>query len=331
MDEFQAIAEEVYSLSTKDIDRIVKQEIETSGISLEIVMDALRKFELEYSNYYNLLKQKRSAVKNKNPNLALIKQQIKEMQMPIYRTFFDFQNKFNLFFEQKIQMVFVYRNDMGEFQLGTSENDLSHVGLSEYGKLEYQMSNIQTFIVNNDYDSKSLDETANSVYDRYRIAKQRIKKKAGIPIFWRINNTVDGRTVNNQGTIAEAYANFYLHQTQLLGSLEARVARYVTDDQEGMASVDNTMGFAVGDVKMGAVQYAVKTNHASLAGMHKVYQIIQKLKSDISLSDDKLLLQLKEQVSQEGKVKQVYDLKKNLENEYQKIVKTLESKKIFDF
>ena len=104
--------------------------------------------------------------------------------MPIYRTFFDFQNKFNLFFEQKIQMVFVYRNDIGEFQLGTSENDLSHVGLSEYGKLEYQMSNIQTLIVNNDYDSKSLDETANSVYDRYRIAKQRMKKKAGIPIFW---------------------------------------------------------------------------------------------------------------------------------------------------
>ena len=98
-----------------------------------------------------------------------------------------------------------------------------------------------------------------------------------------------------------------------------------------MASVDNTMGFAVGDVNMGTVQYAVKTNHASLAGMHKVYQIIQKLKADISLSDDKLLLQLKEQVSQKGKVKQVYGLKKNLENEYQKIVKILENKKIFDF
>jgi hypothetical protein len=127
---------------------------------------------------------------------------------------------------------------------------------------------------NFEYDSSKLDTTADCVYSRWETAKSELGRSVGLPIVWKIGpNEYDGRKVNNKGTIAEAYANFYLNSVEFPSSdLEHNVGTYVLDDSYGMLSVDNTLGFAIGDISRGGTnQYAVKSNRAGLMGMHKVY------------------------------------------------------------
>ena len=265
--------------------------------------------------------------------LASLKQEIIKEQKTVYEQFFRFQDIFNDFFNQRIQMVFI----TDDKKLVLMDNDLSHVVTNQYGSLEYALTDTKQQILKNfEYDSSTLDKTASSVYERWDKAKKDainrgVKKQAGLPILWKIAGNIDGRIVNNKGTIAEAYANFYLNSIEFAGkNLEYNVGTYVTDPQYGMASVDNKMGFAAGDISRGGIQYAIKSARAGLAGMHRVYQYIKKIKKELlalgagTEGDQMLIDELFKKVNSGGNVKQVRQIVADkIETNYESLIQLL--------
>lgn len=327
MSEYYEIAQEAMILGRQELENNIKQELKSSKVNTKTVIQALNDFELLYKQYRALLSEKRR-LKSINPNsdnLSQIRETIKKFQLETYEKFFKFQNLFNEYFQQRIQMLFVYRNESGEFKLGLLENDLSHVIINKYGSLEYNINQIQNIMKLEiaEYDSTSLNETANEIYRRWDIAKSVYHRSVGLPILWNINGRWNGRKVNNKGTIAEAYANFYIHQIILEGDIENRVQTYVIDKEYGMLSVDNTLGFVVGDINVGQIQYAVKSQRAGLMGMHQVYKYIQNIKNLLNSGlEEEALKKLFEQTSQKGTAKQVQALSEYIEKEHDKLIET---------
>lgn len=324
--DIQQASQKATAIGIEELYKLTVEKIKNSPIKIQTVMQALNEFEDAYIIYYNLIKARRVAKEHKDQiRAAGLKAEIKDLQRPVYEKFFDFQNKFNLYFGQIIQMVFLYRDEDGQLQLGLSNNDLSHVVENQFGGLEYSIQGIQQELILQDanYDSSSIDEAANSIYDRWEVAKRVYKKSTYLPILWYLNGQWDGRKVNNKGTIAEAYANLYINQIVLEGDLEYKVAQYICDPTYGMYSVDNTLGFVVGDINKGSVQYAVKSNRAGLMGMYKVHQFIQKIRKSFgaNLTDEILVQELFKMASKEGTVRQVSDsLGKNLEQTQNKLI-----------
>ena len=342
--EVLSLAKEVTEYSLDAFEEGVAEELRQSSVSVNDIMIELNRFEEMYRDYYSLVKQKRKFKGSNNDNKATLdrlRHEIQNRQITVYEQFFKFQNAFNAYFKQKIQMVFV-TNDNG-MKLVVADNDLKHTIMNQYGTLEYTIKDTeQQILKNTKYDSASLDRAAVSVYDRWDKAKQDAinsgrKRQAGLPILWKVAGAIDGRIVNNKGTIAEAYANFYLNSIELNGSdLEYNVATYVTDPDYGMASVDNTMGFALGDVGRAHMQYAIKSERAGLAGMHRVYQFIAKIKKELAAigaseqgGDEALIQRLKERFIDEelrktNKVKQIQSIVgDNIQEKYDSLIKLL--------
>lgn len=343
-DEILSLSKEVTEYSLDAFEDGVAEVLHQSSVSVGDIMIELNRFEEMYRDYYSLVKQKRKFKGSNSDNKATLdrlRRDIQDKQITVYEQFFKFQNAFNTYFKQKIQMVFVV-NDNG-MKLVVADNDLKHAVMNQYGTLEYTIKDTeQQILKNTKYDSASLDRAAVSVYDRWDKAKQDAinsgkKRQAGLPILWKVAGSIDGRIVNNKGTIAEAYANFYLNSIELSGSnLEYDVATYVTDPQYGMASVDNTMGFALGDVGRAHMQYAIKSERAGLAGMHRVYQFITKIKKELAAigvseqgGDEALIQRLKErfvdeEIRKTNKVKQVQNIVgDNIQEKYDSLIKLL--------
>ena len=319
----KTVAQAIATMSIAELEKVIAQEI--PKVPLKDVIIELEEFEKMYTQYRSMLIAKRKAKQLQSPNLAALRAQIEQEQQIVYEKFFIFQNKFNAYFGRKIQMLFVIPDN--GIKLVLADNDLKHVVVNQYGSLEYQINDLSlTLLKENEYDSSLLDDTANSVYARWDAAKAKLKKSVGLPILWKIANGWDGRKVNNRGTIAEAYANFYINQVEFQGDLEYRVGTYVCDGAHGMMSVDNTMGFALGDINRGHVQYAVKSQRAGLMGMHRVYQYIRSIRKMLgqNITDEALVSQLMEKVSQKGTVKQVTNLvATNIEQEYSHLIADL--------
>lgn len=339
-----SLSKEMTEQSLDAFEEGIEKVLRQSSVSVSDVMIELNRFEEMYRDYYSLVKQKRKFKGSKSDNkatLGRLRREVQDKQIAVYEQFFKFQNAFNTYCEQKIQMVFV-TNDNG-MKLVVADNDLKHTIMNQYGTLEYTIKNTeQQILKNTKYDSASLDRAALSVYDRWDKAKQDAinagrKHSAGLPILWKVAGAIDGRIVNNKGTIAEAYANFYLNSIELSGSdLEYDVASYVTDPKYGMASVDNTMGFALGDVTRGHIQYAIKSERAGLAGMHRVYQFIAKIKKELAAmgaseqGGDKAVIErlkkrfIEEELEKTNKVKQVQNIiGDNIQEKYDSLIKLL--------
>lgn len=320
------------SVGLEEFEAAISQELQSSGTTAKEIILAMNDFELEYKKYSALMRRKREGKRNQE-NISSIRQEIQALQEPMYASFLRFQNLFNLYFNQIIVMMFVYRDENSSIQLGVSENSLEHAIMNKYGKLQYEINGLENALIleQDNYDSTLLDETANSVYERFDTARSISNKPAGLPVLWKDGGSWQGAIVNNRGTIAEAYANFYINQYEFSGGLEHRVGIYVTDDEHGMMSVDNTMGFFIGDVQHGSeksIQYAVKTQGASLLGVAKVYSFIKKIKQELGseITDESVIQALKEKVNQQGKVKQVKKiLSGEIENTYDELIELLKT------
>lgn len=256
----------------------------------------------------------------KNPeNIEALLNQEKIM----YQTFFDFQNSFNTYLGQKIQMVMVFESENGEYQLGLIDNDAEHLKAVDvgYGKkatqrLAYAMDKINTYLENTkDYDSSGLQATYNSTLYRYKIgSRYRFKKRGMVPVLWKIANVWDGRFILNKGTLAEAYANFYINKIDFNTeqNLEVKVANFITNENYGAMKVDNTSGFILGDVSninSPSIQYAIKSANASAMQVNQVFHIFQQLLRDFATASntdyDLLLKTLADAFREEGNIKQV--------------------------
>lgn len=322
------IVEQMFQESGENISQDVAGQLQ--NLLIQPTITAMYKFYTAYSKYYNYIIQKRGLKENKNsPHYSYIKEKIREQQTDVYKLFFEFQNLFNQAFGQEIQIIYTYQDENSRMHLGTMENSINSLTNNQWGKLSYDIQQIQGNLIIDNFDSSSLDDTVESIYERWNIAKGVQKRSTWLPILWKKGAKWEGAHINNLGTINEAYAAFYLHQIVLSGGIEDRVCSYVIDPIYGVMSVDNTLGFFIGDTASQdrKIQYAVKSGQAGPMGMHRVYQYINQIIKDLGSwsNSPQLLNNLKEKVSQSGTVKQAKELtsgyiRKTYQEEIEKIL-----------
>lgn len=305
-EELRPIIEDEITVDLEDLTKEVAKEVRADSAQ---VTAALYKFESSFQEYKRL-DDLRKSVKQKGASLAnasLFKWQ--RAQEAAYKDFFDFQNKFNSYFGQKITMTYIFQSADGGFHLGLFDNDMSHVARGAYSRLTYQINNINKIFQYdmNEYNADILNNTFREVLYRWGVALSTHKKKVWLPLLWKMGGWA-GVKVNNQGTLAEAYANFYINKVTFNGSMEQKVANFILNKEHGAMSVDNTSGFAIGDINKGNVQFAVKKNKSGLMGMAQVYNIIQQLKVQLGIIDDTFLTTLYDEITKQGKAKQVAQL-----------------------
>lgn len=232
-----------------------------------------------------------------------------------YTALLNFQNAFNALNKQTMKMIFVYKGKDGEWTLGEAENDLSHASRNQWGHLQYQLKGIEDTLkkVDNGFDArKNLNATMNEVERRWNISKEAHNgKQRNLPILWENGRGGwNGYFVNNQGTLKEAYAKFYLHKIRVDDGVatEASVARFISDKVYGALSVDNTPGFAIGDTNIDQTHYAIKSETASLLGYATLYRQAKKLCDDListeAVISDELVKTFGAFVNAKGTVKQ---------------------------
>lgn len=304
------IAKQVDSIALQNFLDGAQQELETSSINTYTVIQSMDAFKTAYDQYDKLRKNIKRQNRKGYQQLPGLLAERDRLQENAYDKFFKFQEDFNNYFGQHMQMVFVTE----DLELILIDNSIADLQRNQWGKLSYMMQNIKNGIIlkaDDDYDPTSLKNTATEVYHRWDVAVSKHAGKAQhLPILWKSGGRWMKAMVNNKGTIAEAYANFFINKIYFLASIEENVGKYVMDEIHGMRAVDNTSGFVVGDVQQGDnshVQFGVKTNLASPMGMAQVAKLIQQLSSFLhsTLTADWALKEIKKKLSVQGKWKQV--------------------------
>ncbi len=332
--EIQAIAQETTQIVLSEFLAGAKEELQKTQIDAQQVVNALLEFSEVCTRYYelrnNLKKQSKKGISTL-PNLQ--KQKI-DLQEEAYDKLFIAQNLFNNYFGQHMQMIFVTDDQ----QLILIDNSREDILRNQYGGLQYALSKIKEvqgilkeLIADDDYDPSLLKITNLEVNRRWDIAIATHRKKQHLPILWKSGQGWLMAYVNNKGTIAEAYANFFINKFKFSGQLEPDVGTYVTNETYGMRAVDNTSGFVVGDVQAGDnnfVQFGIKKEGASLMGLYKINSIIKSLQQKMIDSPAETLEELRKIMSSPGTAKQVTQaIEVNIESATEKVLNTLQEYK----
>lgn len=258
------------------------EELEVQRIKVE---NCAKRFLDQYA-MYELMKKK---VSNSVSGIEAVIDKQKELKY-VYQAFFNFQNELNIYFKQRVKVLFVFHGESGTPQIAIFDNDVSHLGVSSYGALMYQLTEITTILNEKDYDPTRLNETEREIQYRWSVAKEKIKKSRYLPILWKINGQWAGAKVNNLGTIAEAYAKFYVnHFEDFTSDKEINVSIFITHTKYGTASVDNASGLLIGDIdNISGLNLAVKKESASPMSMTKVRDIVQSILNEGPFDPNKM-------------------------------------------
>lgn len=320
MGDFDDLAEAALELGLTDLAEELKNTVQPTK---EQVIEAARDFCIKYKDaeqiYQNWLNTQGRTKSSKRMKQVIQLQQVRE-------SFDKFQNLINLYFHQAMLVMYVYMSpETGAVQLATTENSVQNLRINPtYGQVEYYLQDIKSLLFNlDDYDSTALDAAESSIYARWNRARQVCKKGRYLPILWYLGHW-EGALVNNLGTIAEAYVNFYLNKYQFSGMLEADVKTYITNSNYGAMAVDNASGFLIGDVSYKGLHFAVKKQNASPMNLKKVYDEVNKILNDESFDLELLKDIFIHQEQQKAKHNQVKTLGQNLELTYSELIKNLE-------
>lgn len=275
MDEELTIADELGSLG---IDEFIEHLPEFNEISGDEVIMQARNFKNSYKQYFDFHESILITVKGKKRIKPSSKKQLQELQDQAYKDFFLFQNSFNEYFKNRIQMVAVIAIN-GERQLRLIDNNFDELTRNKYGGLIYNMKQVgQQLKYDSDiYDNTLLEAVTDEVFFRWDVALATHNSSQHLPILWYLNGKWSGAKVTNKGSISEAYANFYINKYDKFtspGASHLNVKIFVT---EGVGAVDNTSGFAIGDVSYKNVQFGIKSTDASPMKMRQVYLEIENL------------------------------------------------------
>lgn len=277
-DTAEEMIEEAYPALLEEVNNFVKtSEAEVKNTALDFCKAyELAMLEFSLDDKYSSFTSAKSASRHQKRFLY---------EKKVHEAFANFQNAINNFQNQIVKVLYVYMDEDGQITLNVLDNDGKHFSLAK-GDPRYLLEEIKNKLTFLDYDSTLLDATEQSIYVRWQIAASRRKKKTQaqrLPILWYEGRWY-GAIVSNLGTIAEAYAGFYLSKYKFSGHLEHDVGTYIVN---GAAAVDNTSGFLQGDqmteFKNLSVQWAVKKANAAPPNMKEVYEIVAKIKDNFSV------------------------------------------------
>lgn len=225
-----------------------------------------------YDKYNYLISGKKLAGMDPGSQIAMLESVKRDL---IYSEFFNVQNSINEFIGQKIQITYVYIGENGQRELRLSPNDIGHIQAtrSQYRnfiKLSYVLDNHYQVLKNSLKDSENeiLQNTAAEITRRYNTYNKLV--------LWHLGDW-KGYKVNNLGAINEAFANLYIHEIKLNGSMEWDIDTFMEDDMYGAIRADNANGFLIGDVSRDGIQYAVKGQFGSPQNFERVAKDLKEL------------------------------------------------------
>lgn len=321
MGDFDDIAEAALELGLTDLAEELKHTVQPTKEEVKLAaQDFCNKYKDAEQIYRNWLQSEGRTKHSKRMKQAIQLQYVRE-------AFDKFQNIINLYFHQVMLVMYVYMApETGLVQLATTENSIQNLRVNpNYGQVEYYLQDIQQSLFElDDYDSTALDAAESSIYTRWEIAKQKCKRARYLPILWYLG-AWEGALVNNLGTIAEAYVNFYLNKYKFSNILEQDVKTYITNSSYGAMAVDNASGFLIGDVSHKGLHFAVKKQSASPMNLKKVYDVVNKILLDESFDIDLLKDIFITQERQKAKQNQVKILGDNLSQTYSELIKDLKT------
>ena len=282
---------------------------------------------------------KRLENEKKINELSRRRRNIEFFENHVFDLFEEFQRKINLYFNQYMIVLYTYIDENGQFILSPQTDGSNALQALENDRgleiVQYHLDKIETIFKHEDYDSSLLDATGKDIYYRWNRAREHCKKLKGryLPILWKINGEWGGAQVNNLGTIAEAYANFYTNKYDgfIKGNNEQNVKTFIMDDTYGAYAVDNASGFLIGDVSVGHIHFAVKKDTASPMNLKRVYDSVREILDnfDIEKLKDEFITKEKERVKPGSQVHQLTS-EQIAETVNGVIVKNLGKKKKYD-
>lgn len=322
MSDFDIIADNAITLGLNDLQYEVDNMIRPSrDLVKQKALQFITAYESIDARYKELL-----ALKNKSQSRHL--KQWAELEVA-RESFDEFQNAINAYYGQLMKVMYVYMNpETGQIILSAEDNSASLLTINkDYQNVQYHLNQLKNVFKLDDYDSTLLDATEQSIYARWNIAKSVCKSNRFLPILWKLNGVWQGVKVNNLGTIAEAYVNFYLAKFQFSGMLEQDVGTYIMHPSMGAASVDNMSGFLIGDSSAldGKVQFAVKKDTASAMRMATVYKEVKAIinSEDFIESIGKRFIDIEKEKARKNQTKA---LSNNLEQTYEQLISELQHK-----
>ena len=328
-DEVASITQDEFLESLKEIEVSFTQVVN----DMKLFINAVNDYNTQLDINNNIINQKQNIKNIESFNLEQQenKKKLQIFEENIYKTLFDFQNSFNLYYKQYIQMIFV--TPEGELKL--VDNTVGELTRNDkYQKLQYLDSQIKGITLTNskDFNPAGLFKTYNESIYRWSVAASVHTRKTFLPIMWKNGGDWQWVFVNNTGTLAEAYVNFYLHKEEINpGGTDPNVAEFVTNTNYGAASVDNARGFGRGDVEirtnMYNVLFGVKKDMASPLGWKQLYKDIINITNGLETVNEEVLDKIKEKVSSDGAKNQVKNTTKNfIQSEIDKLIEIFNNK-----
>ena len=136
------LANEVVAISINELIQGTQEEMATTKTSEIQVLLAMKNFQRAYESYLDYLLRYQAMKKNKVAALPNFITEKNKLEEEAYMAFFEFQNLFNEFFKQQIQMVYVVEGTNGR-ELVLVNNDMSEIVRNQWGRLSYQLNNIE--------------------------------------------------------------------------------------------------------------------------------------------------------------------------------------------
>ena len=270
------IAEEIASTSHEELASMINQEIDKEGIREECCkcIDEFLDYVENYENSHDA---------KGNHSLSSTIKKLETKKEAIYAKFFHIQNLMNEYTGQIIVMTYVHIDDSGKREIRISENNIDHLrvtasakwpGGPKFAKLSYVVDDDYKLLKQNipkgsESNEQPLQEAAMEINRRYMTYKKRV--------LWFYPDAWKGYKLTSLGPINEAFVNCYVHNVQLLNSLEGNIDTFMEGDY-GAIQADATRGFMIGDVAKGGVQYAVKGIFGSPQGYKELVKSFKELK-----------------------------------------------------
>lgn len=271
------VSEEIPEITHEEMAQNINQEMVHNNDLFEECIKAIKDF-IEYVDKYE---HSRGSNGSLNSHIEKLKNQ-KEI---LYQKFFNIQNLINAYEGQVIVMTYVHIDESGRREIRISENNIEHLKITEsegwpggpkFKKLSYVVDEDYRLLKQNipkgaESNEQALQETAMEVNRRYMTYKKRV--------LWFYPAEWKGYKLTSLGPINEAFVDCYVHNVQLLNSLEGNIDAFM-EGSHGAIQADATRGFMIGDISKGGVQYAVKGNFGSPQGYKEVLKSFKELQEN---------------------------------------------------